>query len=219
MPLIAELWRLTLLQAIAETSAAAARAGLKCEVSFNTKGMRLLVTGYAQKAPRLLILLLRRTLRHLPPPAASAELAASRRVALNALGRPGRPPRDEASLFVVARTTPEQMQQEITRLFGSITGASLLLAGALSNEAAESLSAAVRTELKQLLPRGTLPVGVATSAVTALATTPEELSVSIDDELREWGGLLYKPVFSNAAAQNACLDPAIARALDQCGGI
>ena len=42
----AELWRLTLLQSLADVSGPAARAGLKCDVSFNTGGMRLLVSGY-----------------------------------------------------------------------------------------------------------------------------------------------------------------------------
>ena len=210
----AELWRLTLVHALAEPSSAAARAGLKCDVSFNDRGMRLLVTGYAQKLPRLMILVLRKTLRHVPPPAASAELAAARRVALSALGRPDRPPRTLDNLADVARTTPVQMQRELSTFFGSITGASLLIAGALSIESADSLSAAVRTELRPLLPRMELPPIEA--AASSLQLEP---SVSFEDELEAWRGLLYKPLFFNTAAQNACLDPAIGRALDQCGGI
>jgi hypothetical protein len=203
----AEIWRLTLVHALAEPSSAAARAGLKCDVSFNDRGMRLLVTGYAQKLPRLMILVLRKTLRHVPPPAASAELAAARRVALSALGRPDRPPRTLDNLADVARTTPVQMQRELSTFFGSITGASLLIAGALSIESADSLSAAVRTELRPLLPRMEPP------------PIEAEPSVSFEDEIEAWRGLLYKPLFFNTAAQNACLDPAIGRALDQCGGI
>jgi hypothetical protein len=210
----AELWRLTLVHALAEPSSAAARAGLKCDVSFNDRGMRLLVTGYAQKLPRLMILVLRKTLRHVPPPAASAELAAARRVALSALGRPDRPPRTLDNLADVARTTPVQMQRELSTFFGSITGASLLIAGALSIESADSLSAAVRTELRPLLPRMELPPIEA--AASSLQLEP---SVSFEDELEAWRGLLYKPLFFNTAAQNACLDPAIGRTLDQCGGI
>ena len=210
----AELWRLTLVHALAEPSSAAARAGLKCDVSFNDRGMRLLVTGYAQKLPRLMILVLRKTLRHVPPPAASAELAAARRVALSALGRPDRPPRTLDNLADVARTTPVQMQRELSTFFGSITGASLLIAGALSIESADSLSAAVRTELRPLLPRMEPPPIEA--AASSLQLEP---SVSFEDELEAWRGLLYKPLFFNTAAQNACLDPAIGRTLDQCGGI
>ena len=210
----AELWRLTLVQALAEPSSAAARAGLKCDVSFNDRGMRLLVTGYAQKLPRLMILILRKTLRHMPPPTTSAELAAARRVALSALGRPDRPPRTLDNLADVARTTPDQMQRELTTFFGSITGASLLIAGALSIESADSLAAAVRTELRPLLPRMEPPPIEA--AASSLQLEP---SVSLEDELEAWRGLLYKPLFFNMAAQNACLDPAIGRALDQCGGI
>ncbi|KOO30424.1 hypothetical protein Ctob_010740 [Chrysochromulina tobinii] len=107
-----------------------------------------------------------------------------------------------------------QMQRELSTFFGSITGASLLIAGALSIESADSLSAAVRTELRPLLPRMELPPIEA--AASSLQLEP---SVSLEDEIEAWRGLLYKPLFFNTAAQNACLDPAIGRALDQCGGI
>jgi len=53
-------------QALAPTAAAAAVAGLKLDVSYNVRGVRLVVSGYAQKVPRLLLLALRRTLRHMP---------------------------------------------------------------------------------------------------------------------------------------------------------
>eukprot|EP00900_Chrysochromulina_parva_P016987 jgi/Chrpa1/2528/Chrysochromulina_OHIO_Genome00015982-RA len=125
-----------------------------------------------------------------------------------------RPPRTLDNLADVARTTPVQMQRELSTFFGSITGASLLIAGALSIESADSLSAAVRTELRPLLPRMEPPPIEA--AASSLQLEP---SVSFEDELEAWRGLLYKPLFFNTAAQNACLDPAIGRTLDQCGGI
>ena len=37
------------------------------------------------------------------------------------------------------------------------------------------------------------------------------------DELAAWNGLLYKPRYATSYASNLCLDPAIARCLDQCG--
>ena len=49
----AELWRMTLLQALSSSTAAAARAGLKVDVSFNARGVRLLVSGYAQRLPQM----------------------------------------------------------------------------------------------------------------------------------------------------------------------
>ena len=55
-----ELWRLTLLQALAPTAAAAAAAGLKLDVSYNGRGLRLVVSGYAQKLPQFLLFALRR---------------------------------------------------------------------------------------------------------------------------------------------------------------
>ena len=48
----------------------------------------------------------------------------------------------------------------------------------------------------------------------------EELAAAATETLtREWSGLLYKPSFASQLSQNACYDPAIARALDQCGGL
>ena len=55
-----ELWRLTLLQALAPTAAAAAAAGLKLDVSYNARGLRIVVSGYAQKLPQFLLFALRR---------------------------------------------------------------------------------------------------------------------------------------------------------------
>jgi len=208
-----ELWRLTLLQAVSQQAAAAARAGLKCDVTYNARGMRLLVSGYAQRAPHFLLLLLQQTLRHVPPSATSSELAAARRVGMAGLGRAGKPARTLENLADMSRTTPAQMQQEIERFFASMTGASLLLAGAVGQDTADSISEAVSMELKALLPR---PSGDHPSAMPPIHVEP---AISLEDALEEWAGLLYKPVFANGLAQNACLDPAIARALDQCGGI
>jgi hypothetical protein len=48
------------LQALSEQTSLAALGGLKCDVSFNVKGMRLVVSGYAQRLPKYTALLLRR---------------------------------------------------------------------------------------------------------------------------------------------------------------
>lgn len=207
----AELWRLTLLQTLSETLSAASRAGLQADISYNTRGLRLLCSGYAPELPRLMSTLVRRTLRHTPPPAGSLELNAARQVAVqqasrrasrNALGQ--RAPVVEAELL---RATPEQLQSEVTRLFQATQNASLLLAGALSREGAESLERDVRRELEPLLP----PARRAANGVaTPLA------AVSFDDELASWAGLLYRPAFASLSL-NACIDPALSRTLDQCG--
>ena len=206
-----ELWRLTLLQALSEQSAASNRGGLKCDVSFNTRGMRLIVSGFSQRLPKLMALLLRRTLRHLPPNSGTPELAAARRAALLAASKSERggqaPPGRVAEL---QRCTPDDLQAEVTRLFRSVRGASLLLAGDLSVEAAEALTSVVRRELEPLLPAA----NYVPDAALGLAAQP---LISIEDELAQWSGLLYKPSFSLALSE--CYDPALARALDQCGGI
>ena len=125
------------------------------DVSFNTRGMRLVASGYSQRVPRLFLLLLRRTLRHLPPNMGTPELAAARRAALRAAtSRPARA-MPAAPLGVTAelqRATPEQLNSEILRFFGSVRGASLLLSGDLSVDAAEALTKSVRSEIKPLLP-------------------------------------------------------------------
>lgn len=207
----AELWRLTLLQAFSEQSAASTRGGLKCDVSFNTRGMRIVVSGFSQRLPKLTALLLRRTLRHLPPGSGTQELAAARRAALLAAGvreRGGQVP--PGRVVELQRCTPDEMQAEITRLFRSVRGASLLLAGDLSVEAAEALTSVVRRELEPLLPAASyLP-----DAALGLAAQP---LISTEDELAQWAGLLYKPSFPLTLSE--CYDPALARALDQCGTI
>jgi hypothetical protein len=175
--------------------------------------MRVLVSGYAQQVPRFLILVLRKTLRHVPPPSRSAELVAARRVAKLGLGRSGKFARTLQNLSSIERTTPTAMQREISSFFDSVTGASLLLTGAIASEDAESVSLAVRNELKPLLR---LDRPLAPDWENPLA---ELRIMRAEEELQTWEGLLYKPVFSSQVAQNVCFDPAIARALDLCGGL
>ena len=216
-----ELWRLTLLQALSEWTAPAAVAGLKCDVTFNTQGLRIVASGYAQKLPKFMALLLRRTLRHLPPPAASPALAAARRTAVLAAQADERSP--PGRLDELRRASPEQLQQEMARLFGSVGSAKLLLAGALSGEAADALNGVVLRELEPLLVRsGAIAGGGRRTVVERSASSAEELAEELSseaDQLAGWGNLLYKPRFATSYASNACLDPAIARALDQCGGL
>ena len=85
------------------------------------QGMRLLVSGFAQKLPRLFALLLRRTLRHLPPPAASAELAAARRAAISAASASrSRGSLPAATIDELQRASPKALQAEAARFFGSV---------------------------------------------------------------------------------------------------
>ena len=44
-------------------------------------------------------------------------------------------------------------------------------------------------------------------------------ALGVDGALAAWSGLLYKPSFATPYSLNACLDPAINRALDQCGAL
>ena len=122
-----ELWQLSLLQAVSAQTAAAARAGLRADVTFNTNGLRLVVSGYAQKLPRFMVTLLRRTLRHQVPPADSTELAAARRAGLSALA--GRGAKAATARDELAKATPEEVQSEIAQLWRSVRSAQLLLAG------------------------------------------------------------------------------------------
>jgi hypothetical protein len=208
-----ELWRITLLQDLAEPAAAAARAGLKCEISFNQRGMRLLVAGYGQQLPRFLLFALKKTMRHVPPPSRSAELEAARFVAKSALGQGGtRFPRTLKNLAIVDRTTPTAMQREISGFFESVTGAGLLLTGAIGLEDAESLSLAVRNELKPSLQLNRPPA-------KSDDLLEQVQMLRAEEELQVWEGLLYKPVYSTKLAENVCFDPAVARALDSCGGL
>ena len=217
-----ELWRLTLLQELSEYTAPAALAGLKCDVSFNAAGMRIVASGYAQKLPKYMALLLRRTLRHLPPTATSPALAAARRSAVFAAKADERSP--PGRLDELRRASPEQLQQEMARLFGSVGSAKLLLAGALSSEAADALNGVVLRELEPLLVRSSasLARGSRAVALERSSSSAEELAAELSseaDQLNGWSNLLYKPRFATSYAANACLDPAIARALDQCGGL
>ena len=223
----AELWRLTLLQALAEQSALAARGGLKCDVSFNTRGMRLMVSGYSQRVPSLMALLLSRTLRHTAFALSASELGAARRMALMSAARQARP---EARTLVgdppqgriseLQSCSAEQMQAEISRLFKTVTRASLLLAGDWSPEAAEGLVSALNQELRPVLTTEVAgPSSTTSVASMQAAADPTTADVDEDEELMRWAGTLYKPSFTSALALNACYDPAIARALDQCGTI
>merc|ERR1740123_613397 len=196
----AELWRWTLLEALAEEAEGAARAGLRWDLSFNTRGLRLLVSGYAPRASLLFLDVLRRTLRHVPPLSGSVELAAARRAArLRGKGR--------ATLDELERAAPAELAAELERFFSSVTEASVLLAGTLGPAEAESLVSAVRVELDPVLLRAR-----ARGDQAQLRTR-----TSVPEELALWSGLLYKPAFFTAQAQNACLDPAIAGSVDECG--
>lgn len=227
----AELWRLTLVQALAEQSALAARGGLKCDISFNRKGMRLVASGYSQRVPELMAQLLSRTLRHSPASLSALELAAARRAALSAARQARRAGGGggggavggemQSRLTELQSCSAEQMQAEIGRLFRSARSASLLLAGDVSAKAAERLVAAVESELRPLLGGETVAAGgggaASSSSYAGSSLAPPD--VDVEEELQRWAGLLYKPTFTSSLATNACYDPAIARALDQCGTI
>jgi len=110
------------------------------------------------------------------------------------------------------------MQREISGFFGSVTGASILLTGALASDEAEALSFAVRKELKPMIKVGS--TSAEPESLTIRDAISEELRVMRpEQELQTWQGLLYKPVFLGQLAQSECLDPALARALDLCGAI
>ena len=209
----AELWRMTLLQALSSSTAAAARAGLKVDVSFNARGVRLLVSGYAQRLPQMVDLALRRTLRHAASEATAPELEAARRAAAASLGRKrdGPAARDAAAARdELARVKLIDVNQEIRELFGSVTGVQLLLAGAIDYAAAEAAAASVRQQVAPLLQSAPPPAG-------GREALPD---VDFADELATWEGLLYKPEWSPLPlAGNLCVDPAISTCLDQCGGI
>lgn len=192
----AELWRLTLCQAAAREMVAAARAGLRSDVSFNARGVRLIVSGYGQRLPSLLIALLRRTVRHAAPAAGSAELAAARRVGLRGLERRGRVAGTSSGMgggrgdgstettraaraHALSTATPELLSSEISALWASVSGAQLLLAGSLGREEAEALSSQVRRELGPLLPssrRGAGRAAAATDAPPARAAASERVA-------------------------------------------
>jgi len=204
-----ELWRLSLLQAVAETAAQAAYAGLKLDVSFNARGVRLAASGYSQHVPRLLEQLLRAALRHAPPPASSAELAATRRAALAGLRGRLQPAGLEAEL---RSASPAAIADEAARLWGSVRGAQLLLAGDIAAPEADRVAAVVAATLTPLLP---LP-----SRAAVAAAADDEPLVELDDELLRWSGLLYKPSWTpQPLAGNICLNPAIYQTLDQCGSL
>ena len=105
-----------------------------------------------------------------------------------------------------------------------MNGASFLLAGAVETDAAESLAAVIESELAALFEQ-TVLVSRAASVIDRdrieagrNSASPSVVLRDVEDELQRWAGLLYKPNYASVA-QNACFDPAIARVLDQCGGI
>ena len=223
----AELWRLTLLQSIAASTSSAARAGLKCDLSVNEKGVRLLCSGYAQRLPQLMTLLLQCTLHHRLVASDSPELAAARLAAMAPFDSGRQAP--EGTTQALLHSTPAEVDAAMGQMWGAVDGASLLLTGALSDIAAESLAGAVRAHLAPLLPSA--PARRACCAAAPLQYTADPRArggarssldvsreMSVEEALMEWTGLLYKPVYTSLA-QNECLDPAVATALDQCGGI
>ena len=107
------------------------------------------------------------------------------------------------------------MQREIGQFFRSVSGARLLLAGSLDRDAATSLAAGVRRDLAPLLSASA--AGSGGGAAAASPSTDD--AAAVQAALRQWQGLLYKPSLASALSQNACLDPALARALDQCGSL
>jgi len=204
----AELWRLTLLQALSPQTALAARAGLRADVSFNTEGLRLAVSGYAQKLPRFMVSLIRSTLRHQPPPAGSAELEAARRAAaltLRERGGKGSLGRDE-----ILKARSYELQEELAQLWHDVKSAQLLFAGDLSLAATDAVARVTQLELNVLLPKAT----------TEGAKRQTSSWVDVEEEIRKWEGKLYKPSFTPIPlARSVCLDPGIAAVLDQCGGV
>ena len=191
----AELWRMTLLQALSSSTAAAARAGLKVDVSFNARGVRLLVSGYAQRLPQMVDLALRRTLRHA---ASEATAPGSRCVAP--------PPRHRAQARRPAARDTVAARDELARVKlidvnqeirepGARHRRPALLA-AIDYAAAEA-AASVRQQVAPLLQ--------ARRRRRGREALPD---VDFADESRR-GGLLYKPEWSLLLAGNLCVDPAI----------
>jgi secreted Zn-dependent insulinase-like peptidase len=185
-------------------TAAASLGGLRCELSYNRRGVRLTVSGYAEKLPRLLALVLRRTLRHQPRTLDAPQMTAARSAGLTALSAE-RESIAAAGRDEIAHATVEQIEAEAGRLWKSVDSAQLLLVGALSFTAADAISSVVRTELSPLLP-------------TAGLGPPQEQAAGA--ELGHWDGLLYRALWMpSLGAQNICLSPAVAATLDQCGGV
>ena len=87
-------------------------------------------------------------LRHTPPAASSIEWSAAQRTSLAA--PLGRSPAARAVREELAVATPEEAQAEVSQLFRSVSGAQLLLAGALDAQTAAGLASAVRREVQQV---------------------------------------------------------------------
>lgn len=204
---------------------------------------------------------------HVPPRA----LASARQAAIAPIDAGRKAPRGTKDALRMA--TAEEIDAEMRRLFGSVSGGSLLLTGAISDEAASSLASVVSTELQTRVggldttsspdppsvvtsvstterrsegarererAGGGVGEGVgeregvvggrkeggapglpstAVSKTAALRRSRNRDVGSVEEELIQWSGLLYKPIYSSLAQNSECLDPAIAVALDQCGGI
>ena len=221
-----ELWRLFVQQALAPQAALAARAGLKFELSFNSHGMRLAVSGPGGRV-RPLLLAACHTLGSQPWRGASAaEAAAVHRSALTlarASGAPNADARARALLDAMPRGAEKMprgadksyegaLANEVRALLGSVGGASLLLAGSLPAQEATSLRKELSSELRRLTPKVRawgLEGGLVDRSPPALT-----------QGLRQWDelGLLYRPQWQPAPlSQNLCTVPALAATLDQCG--
>merc|ERR1712190_121281 len=109
--------------------------------------MGLLVSGYAQRVPAFMLLLLRRTLKHTATSAGAFEVAAARRKAFRTVGVDRWALEKFTSSRECTRATLQDMQAEISRFYESISGARLLLAGAIPREEAEALASTIRQEL------------------------------------------------------------------------
>lgn len=171
-----------------------------------------LTSPHAHLAPRHLTPTAHRgsALRHTPPAASSIEWSAAQRTSLAA--PLGRSPAARAVREELAVATPEEAQAEVSQLFRSVSGAQLLLAGALDAQTAAGLASAVRREVQPLM----LPPG-APEARPARSKREAEPAASLE-ELQRWDRLLYKASWSPMPlASNRCLDPAISATVDQCG--
>ena len=159
---LAELWRYTLAEAVGVDGALAARASTKWEVTFNPAGVRLAVTGHAERVRWLLSLVLQRMLVLQPQ---LTDLEAGRAAALlrNRIApRTGLPSAQPAAAVIadarraaLLTASPAELTAELSELWGSVLAADLLIAGTIRQQEAEQLVADVRKQLKPILPRGT----------------------------------------------------------------
>ena len=201
-----ELWRSSLIQALARDGALAARAGLRWELSFNAKGARLAVSGRAGRVPLLLSRAVAALLGHNPRLASAAEWESAQRAALAGVDA-GVPRVSErpAAAAALREASAAEVALEAARFLRSVEGADLLLAGPVGAGAAAELSAEVRGQLGTRLRLG-----------GEVERTTDRLRLR--DVLRDLEGLLYRPRWQpQPLAQNACFDPGLGATLDQCG--